>query len=172
MSGKQTLAILQRLLVSTKFQTDIREHVRLTVDDSGLSIHCMCYRGLVLLVCTAPEYPQRLVFPPTSDGAIAVGLLAHIGDIAVDTNIPAPEVGAVGIQVYTLPPRVAQALERVFADHEDIRSRDPILRVQAEVDEVPNPTFPVCVTITCGPPMCIPSPSPKVDLAPEDRCGA
>ena len=136
-SGKQTLSMLQRLLASSKFQADMRERERLTVDDGGLSIHCMMQRGLVLLACTTPEYPQRLVFPPSTDGAVAVGLLAHIGDVATGANVPAPSTGTSGVQVYSFPGRVEQALERACADHEDVRSRDPVLRVQAEVDEVP-----------------------------------
>jgi len=138
--GKQIAAVLQRLLSSAKFQSDITVRERLTVDDGGVSVHCMLAGGdLVLLACTKPDYPQRLVFPPNVDGALAVGLLAHVGDIAADANLPDPAVTAArvkGLQVHTLPPRVLQGLERACADHEDVRSRDAVLRVQGEVDEV------------------------------------
>ena len=106
-AGKQVAAVLERLLASPKFQADIAERTRLTIDDGGLSIHCMADRkqGVVLLACTTPEYPQRLVFPPATDRAGAVGLLAHIG--AVGANVPAPGYDSSGVTVFSLPARAS-----------------------------------------------------------------
>lgn len=81
-SGKSVVALLQRLLESAKFQSDIAERNRLTVDAEGLSIHCMTdpQQGMFILACTSQDYPQRLVFPPAFDQEGPVGLLASIGE--------------------------------------------------------------------------------------------
>jgi len=134
-SGKRVAAIMQRLLDSSKFHADISHRGRMTVDDEGLSLHCMATAdGVLLLACTAQDYPQRLVFPPAVEHSGSVGLLASIGATGAAASLPRPE--RQGITVFTPSTRVLQALERACADHEDARARDPVLKVKDQVDEV------------------------------------
>ena len=142
--GAELGVLLQQLLASSKFQGDLISKGRLTVDDSSkgtpFAIHClMSADGLVIVGCTRPDYPVRVVYPSSALGSDK-GFLAQVSEVASEllgSEVFATGAGSGGIvRKVSLAPRVAQALERVCAEFEDAGAHDKVARVQSEVDGV------------------------------------
>lgn len=134
---------LQRLVASPKWQHDVREKGRLTVDDTSAGVAVSAHGllssdGLLLIACTRQDYPTRVVFPSSSMSR--VGMLSQLSDIAddllgVDTFV-ATGKGAPGtVKRVPTTERLTSAFERLCADYEDKGSHDSVSRVQREVDE-------------------------------------
>jgi len=139
--GARLLVMLQQLVASPKFQSDVFAKTRMTVDDAStgveISVHCMVSAGgLVLLACTQQDYPSRIVFPSSSGG----DLLARVSDVAdemlgVDAFVAGGRGAPGSVRRVQLGDRVTAALERICADFEDKGAHDSVARVQGEVEE-------------------------------------
>lgn len=137
--GARLGVFLQQLVASSKFQADVRAKGRLTVDDAStgrdIAVHCaLSPGGLIVLVCTQPDYPTRTIFPSPAGG----GLLARVGGVADDMlgtdAFVAGGRGAPGsVRRVNLGEGVTAALERACADYEDRGAHDSVARVQGEV---------------------------------------
>jgi len=147
-SGSSLTVLLEKLLQSNKFQSDVFTKRRMTVDDMSkglaVAVHCMVSsQGLVLMACTRPEYPTRVVFPTSGAETRSATLLTKLADLADNDDMLGKDTfmaagrGAPGtVRRVQLSERVTMALERVCADFEDPAGHDAVARVQAEVDEV------------------------------------
>lgn len=136
--GAKLQVMLQQLVASARFQSDVLAKKRLTVDDSStgiaLAIHCMVSdAGLIVLACTEADYPTRIVF--------GNGLLSRVASVAdgmlgVDAFVAAGRGAPGSVRRVNLGDRATAELERVCADFEDKGGHDSLVRVQNQVDEV------------------------------------
>ena len=100
--------------------------------------------GLCIVVCTKPDYPVRVIFPSALGGGARsgqglLGALAGVASEALGAEVFTTGAGSGGtVRKVQLAPRIAQQLERVCADFEDVGSHDKVARVQSEVDDVRN----------------------------------
>ena len=139
--GAKLLVMLQQLAGSQRFQSDILAKRRMTVDDSStgidISVHCLVIEsGLIIMACTEPTYPTRVIFPSSNGG----GLLARVAAVAddmlgVDAFVASGRGAPGSVHRVQLGERVAAAFERACAEYEDKGAHDSIARVQGEVDE-------------------------------------
>ena len=90
-SGNKLTELLQKLLQSDKFQSDVFTKGRMTVDDtSRVAVHCMVSRqGLILMACTRPEYPTRFTFPASGAQTQSANLLTKLAEVADNDDVHA-----------------------------------------------------------------------------------